>query len=203
MALIHKIFGRKKSLSDLDWQALRKEEILIGKQRDKLFAKSESILTEKRKIFEQGAAQKSPELRKSLAMNFEMKTQEQLMVARELNLRTKELMTVSRLRMIQENKRHGDALGRLNVTDRDVGRISQWIEDDAVSTEMYQQRLDQVLELGHQADQDALAAGGLTSAGQELMHIWDDLDRGAIKQQDAFTQADTAARRRVEMEGQK
>jgi hypothetical protein len=203
MALIDKIFNRKKSLSDLDWQALRKEEILIGKQRDKLFAKSESILTEKRKIFEQGSAQKSPELRKSLAMNFELKTQEQLMVARELNLRTKELMTVSRLRMIQENKRHGNALGRLNVTDRDVGRISQWIEDDAVSTEMYQQRLDQVLELGHQADHDALAAGGLSSAGQELMHIWDDLDRGAIKQQDAFTQADTVARRRAEMEGQK
>ncbi len=198
MALIHKIFNRQKSLSDLDWQALRKEEILIGKQRDKLFAKSEQIVSEKRKIFEQGAAQKSPELRKSLAMNFEMKTQEQLMVARELNLRTKELMTVSRLRMIQENRRHGRALGRLNVSDRDVARISQWIEDDAVSTDMYQQRLDQVLELGHQADQDALAAGGLTAAGQELMHIWDDLDRGAIKQQDAFTQADTAARRRAE-----
>jgi hypothetical protein len=198
MALIHKIFNRQKSLSDLDWQALRKEEILIGKQRDKLFAKSEQIVSEKRKIFEQGAAQKSPELRTSLAMNFELKTQEQLMVARELNLRTKELMTVSRLRMIQENRRHGRALGRLNVSDRDVARISQWIEDDAVSTDMYQQRLDQVLELGHQADQDALAAGGLTAAGQELMHIWDDLDRGAIKQQDAFTQADTAARRRAE-----
>lgn len=202
MALIHKIFSRNKSLSDLDWQALRKEEILIGKQRDKLFGKSESIIAEKQKIFQQGAAQKSPELRKSLAMNFELKTQEQLMVARELNLRTKELMTVSRLRMMRENQRHGQALGRLNLTGRDVAKISQWIEDDAVGTDMYQQRLDEVLQLGHQADHDALAATGLTSAGQELMNIWEDLDRGAIKQQDAFTQADTAARRHAQAQGQ-
>jgi hypothetical protein len=67
---------------------------------------------------------------------------------------------------------------------------------------MYQQRLDQVLEIGQQADHDALAAGGLSSAGQELMHIWDDLDRGAIHQEEAFTQADHAARRRAEKEGQ-
>ena len=53
MALIDKLFNRRKTLSELSPQELRKEEILIGKQRDKLFAKSESILTEKRKIFDQ------------------------------------------------------------------------------------------------------------------------------------------------------
>src|SRR6476661_2613350 len=196
MALIDKIFGGKKTLSELNKQELRREEILIGKQRDRLFKKIGDISTAKQKIFQQGATQKSAELRKALAMEFELKSQEQLMAARELNLRTKELMTVSRLRMIQENKAQGSALGRLNVTDKDVAKINQWIEDDSVSQDMYQERLDQILDLGAQSDKDALASAGLTTAGQELMNIWNDLDRGAVKETEAFEQADQAVRRR-------
>ena len=196
MALIDKIFGKQKSLSELNKQELRREEILLTKQRDRLFKKIETLSQSKQKIFQQGATQKSPELRKALAQDFELKTQEQLMSARELNLRSKELLTVSRLRMIQENKQSGRALGRLNVTDKDVALISQWIEDDAVSQDMYQERLNQVLELGAQSDKDALASAGLTGAGQELMNIWDDMDRGAVKETEAFEQADQAVRKR-------
>ena len=196
MALIDKIFGKKKTLSELNRQELRREEILLEKQRDRLFKKIETIGTEKQKIFQQGATQKSPDLRKSLALQFEMKTQEQLMVARELNLRSKELMTVSRLRMVQENRQKGKALGRLNVTEKDVARISQWIEDDAVSQELYSERLDQILELGEQSDRDALAGTQLKDAGTEIMSIWNDMDRGTLKQEEAFEEADKAARRR-------
>src|SRR5919112_4059828 len=156
MALIDKIFGRKKTLSELDRQELRKEEILLGKQRDKLFKRIESVAAEKQKIFQQGATQKSPELRKALAQQFELKTQEQLMSARELNLRSKELMTVSRLRMVKENNERGRALGRLNVTDKDVAKISGWIEDDAVTQDMYHDRLNSLLDLGSLSDKDAL-----------------------------------------------
>ncbi|MCC7351404.1 MAG: hypothetical protein IT446_12630 [Phycisphaerales bacterium] len=196
MALIDKIFGRKKTLSELDRQELRKEEILIGKQRDRLFRRIEEITTAKQKIFQQGAAQKSVELRKALAQDFELKSQEQLMAARELNLRSKELLTVSRLRMIKENQQGGRALGRLNLTDKDVARISQWIEDDTVGQDMYQQRLDGILEMGAESDKDALANVGLTQAGQELMNIWNDMDRGAVKEDQAYKDADEAVRRR-------
>ena len=196
MALIDKIFSRKKTLSELDRQELRKEEILLGKQRDKLFKKIEGIAGEKQKIFQQGATQKSPELRKALAQQFELKTQEQLMSARELNLRSKELMTVSRLRMVKENSERGRALGRLNLTDKDVAKISGWIEDDAVSQDMYLERLNSILDLGAQSDKDAMAAAGLTSAGQELMNIWNEMDRGAVKEDEAFEEADKAVRRR-------
>lgn len=196
MALIDKIFNRKKSLSELSRQELRKEEILIGKQRDKLFAKIEQISTDKQKIFQQGATQKSPELRKALAQNFELKTQEQLMSARELNLRSKELMTVSRLRLVKENNEKGRALGRLNLTSKDMSRISQWIEDDAVGQDMYQQRLDSMLEIGAQADAEALAGADLTQAGQELLSIWNDMDRGKMKPEQAFEEADKAVRKK-------
>src|SRR5258705_7491712 len=147
MALIDKIFGKKKTLSELSKQELRKEEIIIGKQRDRLFKRIEEIAANKQKIFQQGATQKSPELRKALAQQFELKSQEQVMVARELNLRSKELMTVSRLRILQESKAAGKALGRLNVTDKDMVRITSWIADDAVPQDMYHALLEQLVEL--------------------------------------------------------
>ncbi len=196
MALLDKLFGRKRTLSQLDRQELRKEEILLTKQRDRLFKRIEQISDEKQKIFKQGATQKSPELRKALAQDFELKTQEQLMSARELNLRSKELLTVSRLRIVKENAERGKAMGRLNLTDKDVARISQWIEDDAVTQDMYIDRLNQMLDIGQQADKDALASAGLTSAGQELMNIWNEMDRGTLKDDEAFTEADKAVRRR-------
>jgi hypothetical protein len=196
MALIDKIFGHKKTLSELNRQELRKEEILLTKQRDRLFKRIEQISTDKQKIFQQGATQKSAELRKSLAQQFELKTQEQLMAARELTLRSKELMTVSRLRMVKENSESGKATGRLNLTDKDVVKISQWIEDDAVSQDVYRDRLDALLDLGGQVDHDSLESAGLTSAGQELMNIWNDMDKGAVKPEQAFDAADKAVRKR-------
>jgi hypothetical protein len=196
MALIDKIFGHKKTLSELNRQELRKEEILLTKQRDRLFKKIEQIGTDKQRIFQQGASQKSPELRKSLAQQFEMKTQEQLMSARELTLRSKELMTVSRLRMVKENSENGKATGRLNLTDKDVAKISQWIEDDAVGQDVYRDRLDTLLDLGSQADRDSLESAGLTQAGQELVNIWEQMDKGKVKPEAAFNAADEAVRKR-------
>ena len=108
---------------------------MLTKDRDKLFKKVEQVAADKKKIFQQGATQKSPELRKALAMQFELKTQEQLMTARELNLRSKELLTVSRLRMVRENNERGRAMGRLNLTDKDVAKIAGFIEDDKIKLE--------------------------------------------------------------------
>jgi hypothetical protein len=61
---------------------------------------------------------------------------------------------------------------------------------------MYQERLGQILELGAQSDKDALAQAGLSGAGQELMNIWNEMDRGAVKEDEAFEEADKAVRRR-------
>jgi hypothetical protein len=196
MALIDKFFSKTKTLSELSRQELRKEEILLEKSRDKLFKKIEAIAVAKKKIFDQGAQQKSADLRKALAQDFELKTQEQAMAARELTLRSKELLTVARLRMIKENNEGGKALGRLKLTDKDVAKISGWIEDDKVNQDIYKDRLDTLLDIGREADRDASAGAGLTQEGQELMDQWNKLDAGAVKPQEAFDRADEAVRKR-------
>ena len=198
MALIDKIFGKKqKTLSELTPQELRREEILLTKERDKLFKRIESMANEKQKIFQQGATQKSPELRKALAMQFELKTQEQLLVGRQLNVRSKELLTVSRMRLVKENlPKMTGAMGRLNLTEKDVGKITTWIEDDSVNQDMYMERLDEILNLGEQSDKDAMASAGLSGNGQELMNIWSQMDEGGLKHDEAFKVADEAVRRK-------
>lgn len=195
MALIHKLFGRRKTLSDLGRQELRRQEILLEKQRDRLLARIEKLVVQKQQLFVRGAQQKNPDLRKSLAMQFELLAQEQLMVARQLNVRQKELLTVARLRMLKEDRAAGSAAGALNLTEKDLARIGQWIDDHAIGQEVYQQRLDQVLELGARSDSEALAAGAMGQAAQELLDIWNRLDQGQVKQDQAFEQADQAARR--------
>jgi hypothetical protein len=200
MALIDKIFGKKeKTLTELSSAELRREEILLTKERDKLFKRVEQIANEKQKIFQQGASQKSPELRKALAMQFELKTQEQMLVGRQLNVRSKELLTLARVRMVKDNMpKASGAMGRLNMSEKDVARLTSWIEDDSVSQDVYNERLDEILGLGAQADKDAMERAGLSSTGQELMNIWNDMDRGTIKHEEAFTEADKAVRRKNE-----
>lgn len=202
MALLDRLFGRNRLLSQLTPAELRKHEILITRQRDRLIKKIEAAAAERQRIFEQGAKQRSPELRKALAQEFELKAQEQVLVARELNTRTKELLTVSRLRLVKQNRQHGRGRGRLNVGARDVARISGWIEDDAVSQDVYLQKLDAMLELGADSDAAALGAAGLSPAGQELMSLWEQVDRGKVKPASAFEKADAAARRAAEGEAQ-
>jgi DNA replication protein DnaD len=200
MALIDKLFGKKeKTLSELSGAELRREEILLTKERDKMFKRIEQIAADKQKIFQQGATQKSPELRKALAMQFELKTQEQMMAGRQLNVRSKELLTVSRVRILKENMpKSSGAMGRLNLSAKDVERITSWIEDDSVTQDVYNERLDEMLGIGAQSDKDAMERAGLSSTGQELMNIWNDMDRGTIKEDEAFAEADKAVRKKNE-----
>lgn len=200
MALLDKLFGGK-TLSELDAVQLRKEEILLQRGRDKLLKRIEDVAAAKQKIFAQGSASKSPELRKALAMDFELKTQEQLLAARELNLRSKELLTVSRLRMVKENRGKSKSGGRLNLTDKDVARITAWIGDDGVGSEAYNQRLDMILEAGADADKDALGSAGLTPAGAELMRLWEQVDAGEVKEPEALAKADEAVRAKSKLLG--
>jgi len=201
MAILDKLFGQK-SLSDLDAVQLRKEEILLQRQRDKLLKKIEDVATHKQKVFTQGAATKSPELRKALAMDFELKTQEQVLAARELNLRSKELLTVSRLRMMNESRGKGKSGGRLNITDRDVAQITAWISDDGVGSDAYNQRLDMILEAGADADRESLDSAGLTPAGQELMRLWEQVDAGEVKEPEALEIANQTVRSKSKILGQ-
>ena len=63
------------------------------------------------------------------------------------------------------------------VSEKDILRLSKLIESDEIKSEVYQERLDEVLAVGRAVDE---GAAGLSEAGQTVMNIWDKMDAGTI-----------------------
>ena len=189
---------KRKTLTTMNAAELRAQEMLLTNERDRMQARIRKLAADKQKLVEQGAKEKTPEMRRTYAQQFDLQHTEQMMVARQLNIRSKELLTVSRLRMLRENasaSRLADA-GRITIREGDLATIARLIESDSVSSEVYQERLDEILALGQAADE---GAAGLSPTGQELMKIWNDMDAGLIKDtQAAFDEAERRVRERAE-----
>ena len=186
---------RKKPLSQMTRAELRRQELLLEKDRTRMLNKITKLGKEKQELFERGANEKMPEVRRMLAQEFEMRTTEQLMHSRQLNIRSKELLTVSRLRMLRENADRAKESGKLGlISQTDILKLGRLIESDAVKSEVYQERLDEILSLGASVDE---GAAGLSEAGQTVMAVWEKMDAGAItNREEAFDEADRSVRER-------
>jgi len=174
---------------------LRRQELLLEKDRNRLLRRITKLSKGKQELFERGAGEKTPELRRVLAQEFEIKTTEQLMLSRQLNIRSKESMTVSRLRMLRENADRARSSGGLGlISERDILRLGKLIETDSVRAEVYQERLDEILNLGAEVDE---GAAGLSDAGQTVMNIWEKMDDGVLTDSsEAYEEADRSVRER-------
>ena len=193
MAFFEWLTKRKKRLSQMSRSELRRQELLLEKDRKRLLNRVTKLAHEKQNLFGQGSTEKTPELRRVLAQEFELKTTEQLMLARQLNIRSKEKMTVSRLRMLRENADRAGASASLGlVRESDILRLGKLIESDAIKAEMYQERLDEILAVGASADEGASA---LNEAGRGVLDVWAKMDAGDLTDaQEAFDQADRTVR---------
>jgi len=192
---------RRKTLATMSVTELRAQEMLLENDRNRMQAKVRQLAGEKEKIVEQGAKEKTPEVRRTYAQQFDLMHTEQMMTARQLNTRSKELLTVSRLRMLRETAAgaRGAAGAPVRIRDGDLAVITRLIESDQISSEIYQQRLDEILASAQGGDEQA---AGLSPAGQELMRIWGDLDAGLIKDTHAaFDEAERLVRERGAAEG--
>ena len=195
MAFLDWLVKRKKPLSKMTRSELRRQELLLDKDRTQLLNRVNKIAKEKQELFERGAREKMPEVRRALAQEFDLKTTEQLMLARQLNVRSKEMLTVSRLRMLRENAdRAGVSNGLGLISQVDMLRLGKLIEKDSIKAEVYQERLDEILSIGAAVDE---GAAGLSEAGQSVMDVWDKMDAGAIADTaDGFDEADRSVRER-------
>jgi len=195
MAFLDWLPKRKKPLSRMTRSELRRQELLLEKDRTQLLNKVNKIARDKQELFERGVKEKTPEVRRAFAQEFDLKTTEQLMLARQLNIRSKEMLTVSRLRMLRENADSAGSSSKLGlISEVDMLRLGRLIESDAVKAEVYQERLDEILSVGAAVDE---GAAGLSDAGQTVMDVWDKMDAGAITDAtEGFDEADRGVRER-------
>jgi hypothetical protein len=183
---------KRKTLGTMNVAELRAQEMLLENERNRMQAKINKLAQDKAKIVERGAKEKTPELRRTFAQQFDLLHTEQMMLSRHLNIRSKEFLTVSRLRILRESaQRSGLGSSAIaTIREGDLAVIEKLIENDAISSEMYQERLDEILQIGIEADKEA---AGVSPAAAELMKIWDDMDAGLIK--DTKEACDEAERR--------
>ena len=193
---------KRKTLTTMSVSELRAQEMLLESERNRMQAKIGKLAKDKQQIVARGAKEKTPELRRTFAQQFDLLHTEQMMIGRHLNIRSKELLTVSRLRMLRETaQRARVGVGALpTIRESDLATIERLIENDKITSEMYQERLDEILQIGVEADE--AAAAGVSPAAQELLKIWNDMDAGLIKDtNDAFDEAEKRVRERHAAEG--
>jgi hypothetical protein len=193
MTLFDWLTKKNKPLSRMTRAELRRQELLLHRDRDQLVQRVSELAAKKQEIFERGRQEKSPEVRRVLAQEFDLKTTEQLLTARQLNIRSKEAITVTRMRMLRENADKAQARGsRIGmIGEKDLLALEKMIESDVVTTEMYQERLDAMLQVG--ADGDSV----LTPGSKHVLDVWEQMDTGLIADAGhAFDEADRRVRER-------
>ncbi len=192
MGLFDWLTSKSKSLSEMTRSELRRQELLLQRERDQIIKRISQLAEKKQEIFDKGRGETAPEVRNVLAQEFDLKTTEQIMASRQLNIRSKEALTVTRMRMLRENADRAKATGsRLGlIGEKDLIALEKLIENDAVTAEIYQDRLDEMLQVGMEQ-----GAGSLTPGSQQVLDIWDQMDTGLINNsEEAFDEADRRVR---------
>jgi len=193
MALFDWLTKKNKPLSQMTRPELRRQELLLNRDRDQLVKRVTDLAAKKQEIFDRGRQEKSPEVRRVLAQEFDLKTTEQLLTSRQLNIRSKEAITVTRMRMLRENadkaKARGSKLGMIG--EKDLIALEKMIASDEITSEMYQERLDSMLHVGEEGESI------LTPGSKQVLDVWEQMDTGLIQDAGhAFDEADRRVRER-------
>lgn len=194
MALFDWLTKKNKALSQMTRQELRRQELLLNRERDQLMKRVTDLAVKKQEIFDRGRQEKTPEVRRVLAQEFDLKTTEQLLTSRQLNIRSKEAITVTRMRMLRENaekaKARGSKLGL--ISEKDLVALEKMIASDEITAEMYQDRLDSMLQIGGEDGENILTPGS-----KQVLDVWEQMDTGLIGDAgQAFDEADRRVRER-------
>lgn len=184
-------FRRKKELSLMD---VKREEMKLSIRENQTIGKLEKLEKEREEIFAKGAKLKSPSRRRQLARVYEMKSGGAKMLERELNLISKELTTISALKLALERKeRSKEGIGHL-LERVDEAELMTLLEDDKISQEMYAERLTEVLSTVTEGAESL--THDLGKEGNDVMKVWQKMDDGEIESfEDGLREADRVVRK--------
>jgi len=194
--------GMKKK--ELTLEQVKREEIKLGIRETQTLSKLEKLEKEREEIFAKGLKIKSPPRRRQLARVYEMKSSGVKMMERELSMLSKEITTISALKLALE-RRNNSKEGVARILERvDEAKLMTYLEDDKISQEMYLEKLNGVLSTVTEG------AGQITEdlgkEGSEVMDVWQKMDEGEIDSfSDGLKLADKAVRekeKRSEMEAE-
>jgi hypothetical protein len=185
--------GVKKK--DLTLEQVKREEIKLGIRETQTLSKLEKLEKEREDIFSKGMKIKSPPRRRQLARLYEMKSSGVKTLERELSILSKEITTISALKLALERRVTGkDGVSRI-LERVDEARLMTYLEDDKISQEMYLEKLNGVLSTV--TDGATQITEDLGKEGSEVMDVWQKMDEGEIENfADGLKLADKAVRQK-------
>ena len=199
---LFEFLGMKKKELTLD--QVKREEIKLGIREGQTLAKLEKLEKEREDIFAKGLKIKSPPRRRQLARLYEMKSSGVKMMERELGVLSKEITTISALKLALE-RRQTSKDGVSRILERvDEAKLMTYLEDDKISQEMYLEKLNGVLSTVTEGASQITEELG--KEGSEVMDVWQKMDEGEIENfTDGLKLADRAVRdkeKRADMEAE-
>lgn len=185
--------GLKKKALSLD--QVKREEIRMGIKENQTLSKLEKLEKEREEIFARGLKMKSPAHRRQLARLYEMKAGGVKTLERELAVISKELTTMSALKLALERQQSSrEGVSKL-LHQVDEAQLMTYLEDDKISQEMYLEKLNNVL--SSVTDNAQQITESLGKEGNEVMDVWQKMDEGEIENfDDGLKMADKAVRAR-------
>jgi len=183
-------FKRKRDLSLIE---VKREEIKLGIRENQTITKLEKLEKEREEIFSKGSKIKSPSRRRQLARLYEIKSGGVKTLERELNILSKELTTISALKLALERRQSAkDGIGHL-LNRVDETELVMLLEDDKISQEMYVEKLNEALSTVTEGSKHLFE--DLGKEGDEVMNVWQKMDEGEIDSfEDGLKAADKAIR---------
>jgi hypothetical protein len=183
-------FGRRKELSLTE---VKREEIKLGIRENQTISKLEKLEKEREEIFSKGSKIKSPSRRRQLARLYEIKSGGVKMLERELNVLSKELTTISALKLALERRQSSkEGIGHL-LNRVDEAELVTLLEDDKITQEMYVEKLNEALSTVTEGSRHLTE--DLGKEGGEVMAVWQRMDDGEIDSfEDGLKEADKAVR---------
>ena len=190
---LFEFIGVKKK--DLSLDQVKREEIKLGIRESQTLAKLEKLEKEREDIFAKGMKIKSPPRRRQLARLYEVKSTGVKTLERELSILSKEITTISALKLALERRVTGkDGVSRI-LERVDEARLMTYLEDDKISQEMYLEKLNSVLSTV--TDGATQITEDLGKEGSEVMDVWQKMDEGEIENfSDGLKLADKAVRQK-------
>lgn len=192
MAIFDWLRSKRKELKLED---VKREEIKLGIRENQTLGKLEKLEKEREDIFARGSKIKSPSRRRQLARLYDMKSKGGRMLERELSVISKELTTISAVKLALERRELAkDGIQRLlnRVSEAELMTL---MEDEKISTEMYMEKLNSVLSTVDEGTAQAIQ--DLGREGNEVMQVWEKMDEGEIESFDeALKLADKAVRQK-------
>jgi hypothetical protein len=190
---LFEFLGVKKK--EITLEQVKREEIKLGIRETQTLSKLEKLEKEREDIFSKGMKIKSPPRRRQLARLYEMKSTGVKTLERELSILSKEITTISALKMALERRTPGKE-GVSRILERvDEARLMTYLEDDKISQEMYLEKLNSVL--SSVTDGASQITEDLGKEGAEVMDVWQKMDEGEIENfADGLKLADKAVRQK-------